>query len=108
MPLENDLGSGTDFDMSAALDSMSEGLGFEADSGDDGAGAGTGDDVNLNITETDLAAVFSGLRQLRDRLMSSTGLPLPELSMGMSGDFEIAITEGATIVRIGSAIFGHR
>ena len=56
MPLENDLGSGTDFDMSAALDSMSEGLGFEADSGDDGAGAGTGDDVNLNITETDLAA----------------------------------------------------
>jgi len=62
----------------------------------------------LLASETELAAVFSALRQLRDRLVSSTGLTLPELSMGMSGDFEIAIAEGATIVRIGSAIFGHR
>ena len=62
----------------------------------------------LQASGTELATVFSGLRQLRDRMVSSTGLALPELSMGMSGDFEIAITEGATIVRIGSAIFGQR
>ena len=37
-----------------------------------------------------------------------TGLPLPELSMGMSGDFEIAVEEGATLVRVGTAIFGAR
>ena len=36
------------------------------------------------------------------------GAPLPHLSMGMSGDFEIAIEEGATIVRIGTALFGPR
>lgn len=62
----------------------------------------------LQASDTELTAVFSGLRQLRDRLVASTGLALPELSMGMSGDFEIAIAEGATIVRIGSAIFGQR
>jgi pyridoxal phosphate enzyme (YggS family) len=62
----------------------------------------------LQASETELSAVFSGLRKLRDHLVSSTGLALPELSMGMSGDFEIAIAEGATIVRIGSAIFGQR
>lgn len=62
----------------------------------------------LQASETELAAVFSGLRKLRDHLVSSSGLALPELSMGMSGDFEIAIAEGATIVRIGSAIFGQR
>jgi PLP dependent protein len=48
---------------------------------------------------------FVTLRELRDRLHSLTGLPLPELSMGMSGDFEAAILEGATLVRVGSAIF---
>ena len=52
--------------------------------------------------------VFSALRKLRDELAVKTGHPLPELSMGMSGDFEVAIEEGATIVRIGSSIFGHR
>ena len=52
--------------------------------------------------------VFSALRKLRDELASKTQYPLPELSMGMSGDFEVAIEEGATIVRIGSSIFGHR
>ncbi|NBS52553.1 MAG: YggS family pyridoxal phosphate-dependent enzyme [Spartobacteria bacterium] len=52
--------------------------------------------------------VFSALRKLRDELASKTQHPLPELSMGMSGDFEVAIGEGATIVRIGSSIFGHR
>ena len=51
---------------------------------------------------------FAKLRELRDRLAAETGNPLPELSMGMSGDFEQGIAEGATIVRVGSAIFGER
>ena len=50
---------------------------------------------------------FRALRELRDRL-TERGLPLEELSMGMSGDFEVAIEEGATMVRIGTAIFGPR
>lgn len=53
---------------------------------------------------------FRQLRELRDRLVAS-GIPAPalaELSMGMSHDFEVAIEEGATIVRVGTAIFGHR
>jgi len=52
--------------------------------------------------------VFSKLRILRDELAAKTGQALLELSMGMSGDFEVGIEEGATIVRIGSSIFGHR
>ena len=48
---------------------------------------------------------FAALRELRDRLQSSTGAVFPELSMGMSGDFEAAVLEGATIVRVGGAIF---
>ena len=52
--------------------------------------------------------VFEGLRKLRDALSAASGHPLKELSMGMSGDFEQGIEEGATIVRIGSAIFGTR
>ncbi len=51
---------------------------------------------------------FAELRTLRDRLAVSTGLALSELSMGMTGDFEIAIEEGATIVRVGRAVFGER
>jgi pyridoxal phosphate enzyme (YggS family) len=51
---------------------------------------------------------FTRLRNLRDDLAASSGLPLPVLSMGMSHDFEIAIQEGATEVRIGTAIFGAR
>lgn len=50
---------------------------------------------------------FSYLRKLRDKL-NSQGLELSELSMGMTSDFEIAIEEGATMLRIGSAIFGER
>lgn len=49
-----------------------------------------------------------GLRELRDRLLQLNICPLPELSMGMSGDFETAIEEGATLVRVGTAIFGRR
>ncbi len=51
---------------------------------------------------------FRALRELRDRLARQTGLPFETLSMGMSGDFEIAIEEGATLVRVGSSIFGSR
>ena len=51
---------------------------------------------------------FSGLSDLRDELKTRSGLALPGLSMGMSHDFTIAIEEGATIVRVGSAIFGKR
>jgi uncharacterized pyridoxal phosphate-containing UPF0001 family protein len=53
---------------------------------------------------------FRELRDLRDRLVAG-GVPadrLAELSMGMSHDFEVAIEEGATMVRVGSAIFGTR
>lgn len=48
---------------------------------------------------------FARLRTLAEQLRERTGLPLPELSMGMSGDFEAAIEEGATLVRVGSALF---
>ena len=51
---------------------------------------------------------FRTLRELRDECSQKLGAPLPHLSMGMSGDFEIAIEEGATIVRIGTALFGAR
>jgi len=56
----------------------------------------------------DARPVFSALRELRDELQSAHGHPLPELSIGMSGDFEPAIEEGATLVRVGSSIFGAR
>jgi len=51
---------------------------------------------------------FRALRELRDDLQQQVGLALPELSMGMSHDFELAIAEGATMVRVGTAIFGPR
>jgi len=52
---------------------------------------------------------FAGLRALRDALRTAPGgALLRELSMGMSGDFEVAIEEGATIIRVGTAIFGPR
>jgi pyridoxal phosphate enzyme (YggS family) len=51
---------------------------------------------------------FHALRELREHCRDLTGLPLPELSMGMSGDFEVAVEEGATLVRVGTAIFGSR
>jgi pyridoxal phosphate enzyme (YggS family) len=51
---------------------------------------------------------FRALRELRDRLEGEFDLKLPELSMGMSHDFEVAIAEGATMVRVGTAIFGPR
>jgi pyridoxal phosphate enzyme (YggS family) len=51
---------------------------------------------------------FAGLRELRDTLARAGHAGLRELSMGMSGDFEIAVEEGATLVRIGTALFGPR
>ncbi len=51
---------------------------------------------------------FAGLRELRDRCAAATGRELPELSMGMTGDFEVAIEEGACWIRVGRALFGER
>jgi pyridoxal phosphate enzyme (YggS family) len=51
---------------------------------------------------------FAALRELRDGLQERLRAGLPELSMGMSGDYEVAIEEGATLVRVGTAIFGER
>ena len=51
---------------------------------------------------------FIALRELRDELADHSGLPLQGLSMGMSNDYEMAIEEGATAVRVGSSIFGDR
>ena len=48
---------------------------------------------------------FAALRKLAEKARAATGLPLPELSMGMTQDFEVAIEEGATMVRIGTALF---
>jgi len=48
---------------------------------------------------------FAALRELRDRLAAELGRPLPQLSMGMSNDFDIAIEEGATLVRLGTVLF---
>jgi PLP dependent protein len=51
---------------------------------------------------------FATLRRLRDELQQLTGQPLPELSMGMTADADAAVAEGATLVRVGTAIFGPR
>jgi pyridoxal phosphate enzyme (YggS family) len=52
--------------------------------------------------------IFRQMRELKQECEQVLGAPLPQLSMGMSGDFEVAIEEGATIVRIGTALFGPR
>jgi uncharacterized pyridoxal phosphate-containing UPF0001 family protein len=51
---------------------------------------------------------FVALRELREQVQSEFRVPLPRLSMGMSGDYEVAVEEGATLVRVGTAIFGTR
>lgn len=53
-------------------------------------------------------SVFRRMRELKEQCEARLGAPLPHLSMGMSGDFEVAIEEGATMVRIGTALFGPR
>ena len=62
----------------------------------------------LTGEEHKIGAAFGMLRNLRDEARKKFGLALPHLSMGMSGDYEIAIREGSTIVRVGTAIFGAR
>ncbi|HEY5910371.1 MAG TPA: YggS family pyridoxal phosphate-dependent enzyme [Verrucomicrobiae bacterium] len=52
--------------------------------------------------------VFRKLRELKEQCEKLLGAPLPHLSMGMSHDFEVAVEEGATMVRIGTALFGER
>lgn len=59
-------------------------------------------------TPAELDRVFGGLAARRDELQQALGIPLPVLSMGMSGDYPAAIRNGSTLVRIGSAIFGGR
>lgn len=56
----------------------------------------------------DARKYFRELRQIRDRARELSGADLPELSMGMSNDFEVAVEEGSTMVRVGSLIFGER
>ena len=58
--------------------------------------------------ESVIRRVFTDLAALRDELQDSLGICLPELSMGMTDDFELAIAEGATMIRVGRAIFGGR
>jgi pyridoxal phosphate enzyme (YggS family) len=60
------------------------------------------------IKPEDSRKYFATLRELRDHLQEKLRVGLPQLSMGMSGDYEIAIEEGATLVRVGTAIFGER
>lgn len=69
--------------------------------------------MTLAMFSAELAQVracFVRLRALREQLRQEApaGIGLDELSMGMSGDYEIAIEEGATVVRVGQAIFGAR
>lgn len=66
--------------------------------------------AEFSPAESVVRPCFVRLRELRDRLVPSLpeGMSLDELSMGMSGDFEWAIEEGATTVRVGQAIFGRR
>ena len=61
------------------------------------------------VTEMEqVRPVFRSLRLLRDGLQKRTGLALPEPSMGMTDDYPVAISEGATMIRVGRAIFGER
>ncbi len=61
------------------------------------------------VTEPEkVRPVFRKLRELKTQCETILGAPLPHLSMGMSGDFEVAIEEGATIVRVGTALLGNR
>ena len=64
----------------------------------------------LSTDESLVRSCFARLRQLRDQILAASmdGVEMKYLSMGMSGDFEVAIEEGATIVRIGTALFGPR
>ena len=58
--------------------------------------------------EAEIRRAFASLRRLSENARKKSGLPLPIVSMGMSGDFESAILEGSTLVRIGTLLFGPR
>jgi pyridoxal phosphate enzyme (YggS family) len=62
----------------------------------------------LGASDEAARATFRRLRELRDDLQDAAGSPLPELSMGMTADAEAAVAEGATLVRIGTGLFGPR
>lgn len=62
----------------------------------------------LTEDQTSIRRAFQGLFRLREKLDNQLGRPLPHLSMGMTDDFEIAIEEGATLIRVGRALFGAR
>ena len=62
----------------------------------------------ITDNEREIRSAFAALRELAEKARASTGLPLPLLSMGMSGDFQLAILEGSTMVRIGTLLFGPR
>ncbi len=61
----------------------------------------------FDAAEQELRAVFAGARAAKD-VLRAAGLPATELSMGMSGDYELAVEEGATLVRLGTILFGAR
>ena len=63
--------------------------------------------ARLGANEVELRETFSAVREARD-ILARAGHPATELSMGMSNDFEVAVEEGATIVRLGSLLFGAR
>ncbi len=74
----------------------------------EGAGAGVVGLMTIagyGTSDEEARPAFARLRELRDQIRAATGHPLPELSMGMSGDFEAAIEEGSTLIRVGSALF---
>ena len=65
--------------------------------------------IGLNSDDREaVRASYRRVRDIRDAAGARFGVKLPELSMGMSGDFDLAIEEGATVVRLGSIVFGHR
>ena len=59
-------------------------------------------------TRTQAERTFANLRNLRDDLAARFGIPLHELSMGMTGDLDVAIAAGSKLVRVGTALFGSR
>ena len=59
----------------------------------------------LNIEENELIKLFEDIKVFRDELELEFNIQLPELSMGMSNDFELAIQQGATMIRIGRKLF---
>ena len=64
--------------------------------------------ASVGVGPAEIRGQFRALRKLRDATQKRLGVELPHLSMGMSDDFEIAVEEGATMLRIGRALFGAR